>query len=211
MDKQLNDLLYGLPPGIDYTEDLASLDDQDIPIDRIPKFLALLDGEDGNAAFRAAWVLCEWGNKSGFEYMNAFVMCDPSMQGGWYEHRLRGYDDTYRFALQAFLSYWARWSDRNKVNGEAVRKEIFEPTTRVIELANVMPFTIEPVFSMVQSFGMNEYLPALKAHLQAIIKEPQKHHWKVADCAHLLMKFDPDFVTQTLAAHGYTLSDFPNK
>jgi hypothetical protein len=211
MNKQLNDLLYGLPPGIDYTEDLTSLDDQDIPVDRIPKLQALLDAGDENAAFRAAWVLCEWGYEAGFDYMRTFVMREPSMQGGWYEHRLRGYDDTYRFSLEAFLGYWAKLADRNEADEPRVREEIFEPTVRVIELSNQMPFTIEPVFSMVQSFGMTEYIPALKAHLQAIIKEPQKHHWKVADCAHLLMKFDSEFVTQTLAAHGYTLADFPNK
>jgi hypothetical protein len=211
MDKQLNDLLYGMPLGIDYTEDICYLDDQDIPTDRIPKLFTLLAGDDQEVAFRASWVLSRWGEVAGFEYMRTFVMRDPLMQGGWYEHRLRGYDDTYRFALEAFLGYWARRSDRNKDKAEAVRKEIFEPVIRVIELSNAMPFAIEPVFSMLQSFGMTEYLPSLKVHLQAIIKEPQKHHWKVADCAHLLMKFDPEFVAQTLAAHGYTLADFPNK
>lgn len=211
MDKQLNDLLYGLPTGIDYTEDLCYVDEADIPTDRIPKLQALLVAEDEQVAFRAALVLSRWGDQAGFEYMRAFVMRDPSMQGGWYEHRLRGYDDTYRFALEALLGYWVRWSDRNKVKGETIRKTIFWPTTRVIELSNSMPFTIEPALRMVKSFGMTEYLPALKAHLQAIIKDPQKHHWKVADCAHMLMKFDPEFVNQTLAMHGYTLADFPNK
>lgn len=74
-----------------------------------------------------------------------------------------------------------------------------------------MPFAIDSFFYLVEKIGFTEYLPALKAHLQSIIKEPEKHHWKVADCSHLLMKFDPDFVTQTLATHGYTLADFPNK
>jgi hypothetical protein len=211
MDKQLNDLLYGMPPGIDYSEDLCYLDDQDIPTDRIPKLQALLDGGDEQVAFRAALVLSSWGDKAGFKYMCNFAMNDPSARGGWYEHRLRGYDDTYRFVLSAILGYWCKQADRNEVQGESVRKEILEPVTRVIHLSNSMAFTIEPVFSMVESFGMTEYIPALKAHLQAIIKDPQKHHWKVADCAHLLMKFDPDFVKQTLAAHGYKLADFPNK
>jgi hypothetical protein len=211
MDKQLNDLLYGLPPGIDYTEDLTSLDDQDIPLDRIPQLMAILHGDDDEVAFRAAWVLSEWGNQAGFEYMCSFIDRDPTLQGGWYEHRLRGYDDTYRFVLEALLGYWARCSDRSKAAGEIIRKEIFAPTVRLIQLSNEMPFTIEAVFSMVESFGMTEFLPSLKSHLQAIIKDPQKHHWKVADCAHMLMNFDPEFVTQTLAAHGYTLGNFPNK
>ena len=143
--------------------------------------------------------------------MRSFVMLDPSMQGGWYEHRLRGYDDTYRFALDAFVGYWARLSDGNKADGEIARKDIFESAKRVIEISNELPFEIGYFFWLLEDKGFTEYLPALKAHLQAIIKDPQKHPWKVADCAHMLMKFDPEFVTQTLAMHGYTLADFPNK
>ena len=211
MDKQLNDLLYGLPPGIDYTEDLFRLDTEDIPTDRIPKLLALLGGDNEQAAFRAAYVLCGWGQEDGFEYMRDFVMHQPPLEGGWYEHRLRGYDDTYQFALKAFVRYWAMLSDMNEANGETALKEIFEPIQRIVELSNDLPFEIGSFFLLVEDKGFTEYLPALKNHLQAIIKDPQKHHWKVADCAHLLMKFDPDFVTQTLAAHGYNLADFPNQ
>jgi hypothetical protein len=58
---------------------------------------------------------------------------------------------------------------------------------------------------------MTEYLPLLKEHLQAIIQRPEFHYWKVADCAHFLMQFDPEFVTKTLATHGKTLADLPNK
>jgi len=211
MDKHLSDLLYGIPPGVDYTEDLTSLDDEDIPSERIEILESLLSGGSEEAAFRAAWVLGEWGFQAGFEYICSFVRRDSSLQGGWYEHRLHGYDDTYRFALEALFGYWARWSDRNKIDGDVVRKKIFDPVVRVVELSNSMPFSIEPVLRMVQSFGMTEYIPALKKHLQAIIKSPQKHHWKVADCAHVLMGFDPNFVIQTLATHGYALADFPNK
>lgn len=211
MDKQLNNLLYGVPSGIDYSEDLCHLDDQDIPTDRIPKLLALLEGDDENAAFRAAWVLCCWGNEAGFEYMHTFVMRDPATSGGWYDHRLRGYDETYRFALDAFIGYWAKSSTRDKNLGELARKKIFDSVLKLIELSNSLPFEIGYFFWLVEDKGFTEYITPLKAHLQAIIKEPQKHHWKVADCAHLLMKFDSEFVTQTLAAHGYTLADFPNK
>jgi hypothetical protein len=211
MDKKLNDLLYALPPGVDYTEDLFRLDIEDIPTDRIPKLFALLGGDDEQAAFRAAYVLCGWGQKGGFEYMRDFVMREPPMEEGWYEHRLRGYDDTYRFALKAIVGYWAMLSDRNEGYGETARKEIFEPIQRIVELSNDLSFEIDNFFWLIEDKGFREYLPALKAHLEAIIKEPEKHHWKVADCAHLLMKFDPEFVTQTLATQGYTLADFPNK
>ena len=51
MNKQLNDLLYGLPQGIDYTEDLFRLDVEDIPADRIPRLVELLRYDDEQSAF----------------------------------------------------------------------------------------------------------------------------------------------------------------
>ena len=109
--------------------------------------------------------------------MRTFVMRDPSMQGGWYEHRLRGYDDTYRFAPKAFVGYWAMLADRSKSDGETARREIFGPTQRVIELSNDLPIEIDNLFWPIEDNDFIEYLPALKSHLQAILKEPQKHHW----------------------------------
>jgi hypothetical protein len=211
MDKNLRDLLYTLPLGANYADDLTELDASDIPLERIPKLLFLLKGDDSESAFRSAWILCCWGNEEGFEYMRSFVLRDPPVIEGWYPHRLHGYDDTYRFALDAFHGYWADRATKNPVLGGRLREKIFEPVLRIIELSNTMPFAIDSFFYLVEKEGFTEYLPALKAHLQAIIKEPDKHHWKVADCAHLLMKFDPEFVNQTLASHGYTLADFPNK
>lgn len=211
MDKNLRDLLYTLPLGANYADDLTELDASDIPLERIPKLLFLLKGDDSESAFRSAWILCCWGNEEGFEYMRSFVLRDPPVIEGWYPHRLHGYDDTYRFALDAFHGYWADRATKNPVLGGRVREKIFEPVLRIIELSNTMPFAIDSFFYLVEKEGFTEYLPALKNHLRAIIKEPGKHHWKVADCAHLLMKFDPEFVKQTLASYGYTLADFPNK
>lgn len=211
MDQNLRDLLYTLPPGANYADDLTELDAPDVPWERIPKLLSLLKGDDSESAFRSAWILCCWGNEEGFEYMRSFVFRDPPVVDGWYPHRLRSYDDTYRFALDAFHGYWANLATKYPVLGERAREKIFEPVQRIIELSSTMPFAIDSFFYLVEKIGFTEYLPALKAHLQSIIKEPEKHHWKVADCSHLLMKFDPDFVTQTLATHGYTLADFPNK
>ncbi|UDF33552.1 UNVERIFIED_ORG: hypothetical protein LHJ69_13055 [Shinella sp. XGS7] len=211
MNKDLRDILYTLPPGVDYTEDLCALDEQDFPVDRIPKLLSLIQGDDPQVAFRAALILCSWGNEEGFEYMRRFVLRDPPQDEGWYPHHLRSYDDTYRFALDALDGYRARKADISVEAGQHAREEIFKPVTHIINLSSSMPFAINSLFYLLEIKGFTEYIPALKAHLQAIIKVPEKHHWKIADCVHLLAKFDPDFVTQTLAAHGYTLADFPSK
>ena len=211
MDKDLRDLLFTLPPGIEYTEELTDLEDADIPAERIPKLLALMEADDGYPAFRAALVLCSWGEERGFEYLRSFVMREPPMEEGWYPHRLRNYDDTYRIAMLSFQDYWARLATRSEAEGELARGKIYEPVARIFELSNTMPFAIDYFFYLVSRRGFTEYLPALKEHLKAIIQNPTMHHWKIADCAHLLMKFDPEFVESTLAACGKTLADFPNK
>jgi hypothetical protein len=95
--------------------------------------------------------------------------------------------------------------------GEVARKNLFRPVTRIIELSSSMPFPIDGLFWLIDEEGFTEYIPALKSHLEAILKKPQLHHWKIADCAHLLMKFEPLFVTQALARHGKILGEHPNK
>lgn len=207
MEKDLRDLLYAMPPNTEYACDLSELDEEDIPKERLPRLVALLDGDD-EVAFIAARVLCSWANEQGFNYMISFVFRDPPVNKGWYPHRLRGYDDTYRMALLSFQSYWATRATRSPAEGELARKKIFSPIVRLIELSNSMPFEV-PLRFLVEKQGFFEYLPALKCHLQAILKHQDLHHWKVADCAHLLMNFDPDFVHETLAQCGKTLADFP--
>lgn len=212
MDKELQELFYSMPPGTDSADGcLEDLDEEPIPQERVPKLLALMNKGDGYLAFRSAWLLCNWGNDQGFEYMRAFVLKDPPIGEGWYPHRLRNYDDTYRMAMDAFVGFWARKATRSQQEGEIARKAMLSPMLRIIGLSNTMPFSIDSFSYLISKRDFIEYLPALKAHLQAIIKEPEKHHWKVADCAHLLMKFDPAFVQATLAARGKTLADFPNK
>ncbi len=67
MNQNLRNLLYTLPVGADYADDLTELEVQDIPLERIPKLVDLLKVGDPESAFRAAWVLCSWGNEEGFE------------------------------------------------------------------------------------------------------------------------------------------------
>lgn len=207
MDKELRDLLYAMPPNADYASDLSELDEEDIPKERIPKLRQLLCHPDDAVAFDAARVLCGWTDEEGFEYLTQFVCDRQPVNEGWFPHRLRGYDDTYRMALLALKMYWAGCADAGR--GEEARRKIFRPISKIIELSGEMPFAIDYFFHFVEEKKFTEYLPALKTHLQAILKHPELHHWKIADCAHLLMKFDPEFVQTTLATHGKTLADFP--
>lgn len=209
MDQQTNDLLYKVPSHVDYTQFPYELDDEDIPRERIPVLKQLMQDSDVYVAREAARLLCSWGDDEGFEYLRHLV-CDQSpITSHGMAHHLRGYDDTYKNILDSIIGYWATRADAG--DGEKARNKVFWPIAKIINLSTLMQFEITRMFWLVKDNGFTEYLPRLKAHLLAIIKNPKFHHWKVADCIHLLMQFDPEFVTKTLAAHGYTLADFPNK
>jgi hypothetical protein len=219
MDVANNDLLRGLPiDGKDYSyaSVAADLCWEDIPRERIPKIRELMQGEDEFLALEAAKVLASWGEDEGFDFLERFVCDREPLRENWFPHRYRGYDDTYKHILDALRSYWATkathdYEDRTAGEGDKARKKLLRPVLRIFGLSNHMQFGIDYFFNLIEDEGFTEYIPALKAHLEAILKNPKFHHWKVADCAHLLMKFDPEFVTQALAKHGKTLADYPNK
>lgn len=211
MDQRPYEILYKPPPTVDSTEDICYLDEEDIPLQRLPELHNILTGADAQAAFRAAWVLSSWGDETGFKAMVRWVLEAPTAEWGWYPHRLHGYDEAMRFALDALDTYYARACDRSQAEGEQAREQIFEPVQRIISLSSDHPFSIITAILMVQVFRLTEYLPALKSHLEAIIQKPDMHRWKITDCANMLVEYDSTFVTNTLAKHGYTLADFPGK
>lgn len=213
MDNETLQRLIAIPERAKaYASDLSELDADDIPWDRVPELKKIMrSGLNRYDSVWAARVLAEWGDDDGYDFLEAYVSESAVTNEVLMPHRLRGYDDTNTQILSAVRTYWAVKATQSKESGEEARKKIFGLISQIITLSNSMQFEIVGMFWLVEDYGMTEYLPPLKTHLEAIIKNPKFHHWKVADCAHMLMNFDPEFVTQTLAKHGYTLADFPNK
>lgn len=210
MDNETMQRLTAIPDNAKgLVSDIADLDAQDIPWERAPEFRKIMHhSSDTYDRVWAARELANWGDDEGYDFLESYVCDMPPSGDVLMAHRLRGYDDTNTQILIAAGRYWARKADAGF--GDEARKRIFKLVSRIIVLSNSMQFEICKVLDLIER-GMTEYIPLLKDHLAAIIKNPQFHHWKVADCAHFLMQFDPEFVTQTLAAHGKTLADFPNK
>ncbi|MGW8392598.1 hypothetical protein [Pseudoduganella sp. HUAS MS19] len=145
MNQELNDLLCKLPPGTEsYAADLTELDAQDVPQDRIPKLNALMQGQDEYLAVTAARILCSWGRGEGFDYLEQFVCDRPPQTENWVPHRQKNCDETYKFILDAIVSFWATQSDAG--NGDAARQRICKPVTKIIGIANVLPFEISCFF-----------------------------------------------------------------
>jgi hypothetical protein len=212
MDKETYDLLRAMPPDAPADAcDLTDLEAGDIPWDRVPKIKELLESRNGLLAVQAAILLTHWGVDEGFDFLESFVCDRPPLTESWMPHRLRPYDDTYKHILDAFVGYWAKNATTSEARGNNARSRIKRPIDRIIELASVMPFGIEYFFWLVERKGFTEYVPNLKQHFVEILKNPEQHHWKVADCARLLAKIDPDFVSRAMAVHGKTLADFPSR
>lgn len=211
MNSEIEDLLYKMPlNGPADVDDLTDLDGDDIPHERIPKLEEImLHCADEYYALRAAIVLACWGQDSGFDFLEAFVCDRPPSSKVLMPHRMRNYDNAYTQILMAIMSYWAVKSDAG--SGADARSRLFKPVSKIIRLSNELPFEIAQFFWLVKERGFTEYLPALKEHLTSVLENPALHHWKIADCANLLMKFDPLFVTQVLASHGKTLADLPTR
>lgn len=211
MDDATEKLLYEVPPAAKrYASTVLELEPEDIPWDRAPKIKEVMRiSANEYDAVLAAMVLANWGDDDGYSFLESYV-CDrePSNEI-LMAHRLRGYDDTNTQILDAAVGYWCTKSDAGI--GQEAGQRIFKLVSKIIQLSNTMQFEVPGAFWLVKRKSMTEYLPLLKEHLAAIIKNPKFHYWKVADCSHFLMQFDPDFVTQTLAEHGKTLADFPNK
>lgn len=205
MDKETQDILYGIPEGADVA-DASELDVEDIPQYRIQALIKFLENDtDNTIKFFAARLLASWGLKEGFNYL-VFVVNNKDSFKGVLRHRIYGYDDTLKFALLAFVSYFASRADQGLV--EEARAEIFDPVSKIIMYSNDMPFEISGLFWIVRNEGFLEYIPLLREHLIHILKKPAVHRWKIYDVIELLMVVDGEFTQEFLKSINKGLNDF---
>ncbi len=205
MNKEVQALLYSVPPEADYAVDATDIDAQDIPQSRIEGVLELLACDDEAIKFSAARLLTSWGYREGLVYLTE-VLSSPHQVEGLEVHRLHGYDDTFKLALSALVGYFTRLSDRGA--GEAARAEIVEPIKKIIQLSNSRPFEISGFFWLVEDKKFFEYVPALREHLCLIAQSPSVHRWKIYDVLNLLLKVDHEFASAFLQKAHKTLDDF---
>lgn len=210
-------LFHFIPTHAIYADFADELNIEDVSLERLNTLKALLASDKGMPlGLDAAILLSNWGVDEGFDYLEWFVCEQPPLTENWNPHRLRGYDDTYKHVLDSVKRYWAVKATSDEEGhtnsaGNLARQKIFKVLLKIIELSGSMPFEIKCFFWLVRDEKFTEYLPALKTHLTEILKNPSLHHWKIADVSHLLMEFEPEFVTQALSKYGKTLTDYPNK
>ena len=189
-NKEVKDVFYKVPEGVDYADILEDVDLEDVPEETIQKLTSLLDSDNDYIRYQASRLLTIWGIREGFGVLTQ--MFSQGQLEWMISHRLYGYDDTNRIILDALKSYWATQSDRG--NGDQARKDIF-------------PY-LSYFYYLVEDNGFSEYIPYLKHFLSTIMDKPEDNYWRIHDTLKLFLKVEPDYVTQLLKEKQKSLGDF---
>lgn len=203
-NKELEDLFYKVPEGIDYADLLEDVDLEDVPEETIQKLTSLLSSDDDFLRYKSSSLLTIWGIKEGFDVLTQ--MFSQGLLEGMISHRLYGYDDTNRIILDALISYWANHSDKG--DGDTARQDIFPYVCQIIEQAGNSYYHLSYFYYLVEDHDFSEYIPYLKHFLATIMDKPEDNYWRIHDTLKLLLKVEPDYVTQLLKEKQNSLSDF---
>ncbi|UNU73351.1 hypothetical protein LU293_00080 [Moraxella nasovis] len=204
--KEIDDLLYGIPTTVDYTDLPEELDEEDIPSERIDGLLNIINKEmDIYLLFRASFLLNSWGIDEGFNKMTELLFSDKISY--LIINNLKSLDDTYKHALSSYISYWAVNSDHG--NGEKARKKIYQPIKIIIDKANIQPFQINSLFWVIKKEGFYEYIPLLKQHLTKLLRYHMNMYWEIHDLSKFLLDLGfSEFINKIFYQNNKGLSDY---
>ena len=203
-NKELEDLFYKVPEEIAYADLLEDVDLEDVPEETIQKLTSLLSSDDDFLRYKSSSLLTIWGIKEGFDVLTQ--MFSQGLLEGMISHRLYGYEDTNRIILDALISYWANQSDKD--DGDTARQDIFPYVCQIIEQAGNSYYHLSYFYYLVEDHDFSECIPYLKYFLVTILDKPEDNYWRIHDTLKLLLKVEPDYVTQLLKEKQNSLSDF---
>lgn len=203
-NKELEDLFYKVPEGVDYADLLEDIDLEDVSEETIQKLTSLLDSDEDYIRYKASRLLTIWGIREGFDVLTQ--MFSKGQLEGMISHRLYGYDDTNRIFLYDIVNYWASRYDLGEE--KMARGEIYPYVCKIIEQAETGYYDISKIYRLVSEEHYTEYIPYLKHFLSTIMDKPEDNYWRIHDTLKLFLKVDPDYVPQLLKEKQKSLSDF---
>lgn len=202
--EELDDLFYKIPIGIDYADLLEEVDLEDVPEETIEKLISLLSSDDNFLRYKSSRLLTIWGIREGFDVLTQ--MFSKGQLEGMISHRLYGYDDTNRIFLYDIVNYWASRYDLG--DEKMARGEIYPYVCKIIEQAETGYYDVSKIYRLVSEEHYTEYIPYLKHFLSTIMDKPENNYWRIHDTLKLLLKVEPDYVTQLFKDKQKSLSDF---
>ena len=208
MNDTTEELLYGIPSHVDYTDFAYELDLEDVQKERIFAVEKLLYSDSFTTNFEAAFLLSNWGIESGYKKLIAYLDNEKALENqGFDAHRLHGYNIIYEQILNGILGYKAVCSDNKHPN---IYKEVFEPTSRLIKLANDKPFAIDLLYRNLDYTKELDYLPIIKNHVSELInkKDDKTNYWKIHDGLKYILKNDPEWTTNFMRTKKLRLKEF---
>ena len=203
-NKELEDLFYKVPEGVDYADLLEDVDLEEVSEETIQKLTSLLDSDEDYIRYKASRLLTIWGIREGFDVLTQ--MFSKGQLEGMISHRLYGYDDTNRIFLYDIVNYWASRYDLGEE--KMARGEIYPYVCKIIEQAETGYYDISKIYRLVSEEHYTEYIPYLKHFLSTIMDKPEDNYWRIHDTLKLFLKVDPDYVPQLLKEKQKSLSDF---
>lgn len=203
-NKELEDLFYKVPEGVDYADLLEDVDLEDVSEETIQKLTSLLDSDEDYIRYKASRLLTIWGIREGFDVLTQ--MFSKGQLEGMISHRLYGYDDTNRIFLYDIVNYWASRYDLGEE--KMARGEIYPYVCKIIEQAETGYYDISKIYRLVSEEHYTEYISYLKHFLSTIMDKPEDNYWRIHDTLKLFLKVDPDYVPQLLKEKQKSLSDF---
>lgn len=192
-EKDLNFLLYEVPSGITYTDILEDLDIQDIPQNRFNILEDIIQNRElykPYISYRAAILLCSWGNKNGLRYLREIINTGVL---GYEQNRIYGYDKSCECILNALISYWALLSTIEPLNNILIRRDIYPIIKKIICKSERDFFSVSRVFFLINN-GCIEYIPLMKEYLIRIEKDKERNRYKIEDAKLFFKENDPDFL-----------------
>ncbi len=203
-NKEVKDVFYKVPEGVDYADILEDVDLEDVPEETIQKLTSLLDSDDDYIRYQASRLLTIWGIREGFDILTQ--MFSQGQLEWMISHRLYGYDDTNRIFLYDIVNYWASRYDLGEE--KIARGEIYPHVCKIIEQAETGYYDISKIYRLVSEEHYTEYIPYLKHFLSTIMDKPEDNYWRIHDTLKLFLKVEPDYVTQLLKEKQKSLGDF---
>jgi len=182
----MNDEIRGLLYATDNDEEFG-LDEvqlmEEIPVDRIPKLINLLDNESKFIAYQAMLILTAWNIEEGFKKASAFIKEQPDKDYEFEPHRIWGADEAYDYIANAL--YKATFNGRNvddiipfyiellKLYGVKYFDSKFKRRLMKIgKRTELLPFIIKAINSALENeryFQASQLLPVIAKYEKSVI------------------------------------------